>query len=554
MRLRKITSCVALAAALFSVWLDGCGSSGANTVTVTLSQSSAALVVTQVLNLSATVAGSTNLNVTWTCTYTNTTITTASNGTTSSSTSAAAPCTAATGVLSNIQPTTVTFTAPAKVTSPPSTATTTTSTPNITITATSQANTSKTATCTVSLASGITVTINPANAAVPAGQNFQFVATLTNDSIPNDVTWQLTQEPTSTTSLQNSVTCSPECGSISSTGEYKAPATVPTAYTPTSITTTPATPQIVTVIAVSIVDSTELGLGSITIVPTGVISFTGISPSVAPQGGALQDVYLAATNVNSLTSVFFDGLAAPSSQVLVVSPPTAGATPTGARLRLLPAQLAVAGPHTIGICNPPIGQLTCVPGSGGGPFKITVVSERPTLVSTTPVSLPQTSAPTTSGGAVTIDGGYFGAPTAPLVSAKFNGNPIAVTAPLSRQISLTMPLLPTAGLFPVSVTNNNASPTTAVTNIAVFPDFGNSVNAAITNTLALQPGAGGATATPSAIAIDDVLDVAVVAEAGTNSVEYLNLNGGVQTLIPAGFPSATSPPASRSMTCCTSLR
>src|SRR5271170_1745960 len=82
MKLRKITSCVALAAALFSVWLDGCGSSGANTVTVTLSQSSAALVVTQVLNLTATVAGSTNLNVTWTCTYTNTTITTASNGTT----------------------------------------------------------------------------------------------------------------------------------------------------------------------------------------------------------------------------------------------------------------------------------------------------------------------------------------------------------------------------------------------------------------------------------------------------------------------------------------
>ncbi len=532
MRLRKITSCVALAAALFSVWLDGCGSSSANTVTVTLSQPSAALVVTQVLNLTATVAGSTNLNVTWTCTYTNTTTTTASNGTTSSTTSTAAPCTAATGVLSNIQPTTVTFTAPAKVTSPPSTATTTTSTPNITITATSQADTSKTGTCTVTLASGITVTINPANAAVPTGQNFQLVATLVNDPIPNDVTWQLTQEPTSTTSLQNAVTCSPECGSISSTGEYTAPATVPTAYTPTSITTLPATPQILTVIAVSIVDSTELGVASITIVPTGVISFTGISPSVAPQGGVLQDVYLAATNVNSLTSIFFDGLAAPSAQVLVVSPPVAGSTPTGARLRLLPAQLAVAGPHTIGICNPPIGQRTCLPGSGGGPFTITVQSVRPTLVSTFPPSLPQTPPSATSGGALIIDGGYFGAPSSPLVSAQFNGSPIAVAAPLSRQISLTMPPLPIAGLFPISVTNNNASPTTAVTNVAVFPDFGNSVNAVVSNTIALQPGSGGATATPSAIAIDDVLDVAVVAEAGTNSVEYVNLNGGAQALIP----------------------
>ncbi len=539
MKLRKMTSCVALAAALYSVWLDGCGSSSANTVTVTLSQSSATLVVTQVLNLSATVAGSTNLDVTWTCTFTTTTTTTASNGTTSSTTSSAAPCTASTGVLSNIQPTTVTFTAPAKITTPPSTATSTTSTPTITITATSQADTGKTGTCVINLNSGVSVTINPANAAVPTGQNFQFVATLTNDTVPNDVTWQLTQEPTSTTSLQDSVTCSPGCGSISSTGLYTAPSTVPTAPTPSTITTT--TPQTLTVIAVSILDSTKLGIGSITIVPTGVISFTGISPSIAPQGGVLQDVYLAATNVNSLTSVFFDGLAAPSSQVLVVSPPAAGSSPTGARLRLLPAQLAVAGPHTIGICNPPIGQVTCLPGSGGGPFTLTVVSERPTLVSTFPPSLPQTSPPATSGGALIIDGGYFGAPSSPLVSAQFNGSPILVAAPLSRQISLTMPLLPTAGLFPISVTNNNASPTTAVTNVAVFPDFGNSVNAAVTNTITLAPGTGGATATPSAIAIDDVLDVAVVAEAGTNSVEYVSLNGGTQTLIPGRVPVGNVP-------------
>jgi DNA-binding beta-propeller fold protein YncE len=542
MRLRKITSCVALAAALFSVWLDGgCGSSSANTVTVALSQTAATLVVTQVLNLTATVSGSTNLNVNWTCTFTTTTTTTASNGTTSTTTSTPAACDASTGVLSNIQPTTVTFTAPSKITTPPSTATTTTSTPTITITATAQASSKATATCMVTLNSGVSITINPAQAAIPTGQNFQFVASLTNDPVPNDVTWQLTQEPTSTTSLQNSVTCSPTCGSISSSGLYTAPASVPTAYTPSTITTSPATPQVVSVIAVSKLDSTKLGLATITIVATGVISFTGISPTVAPQGGVLQDVYLAATNVNSLTSIFFDGLAAPSSQVLVVSPPVAGSTPTGARLRLTSAQLAVAGAHTIGICNPPIGQSTCAPNSSGGPFTITVVPERPTLVSTAPTSLPQTPPAATSGGALTIDGGYFGSQNSPLVSAQFNGAPIAVAAPASRQISLTMPPLPTAGLFPISVINNKATPTTAVTNIAVFPDFGNSVIAAITNTIALAPGSGGATATPSAIAIDDVLDVAIVAEAGTNSVEYINLNGGTQTLFPGRIPVGNAP-------------
>ena len=116
MKLRKVASCIAVVAALASVWLDGCGSSSANTVTVTVSPPSATLVVTQVLNLTATVAGATNVNVNWTCTFTTITTTTATNGTTSTTTSAAAPCTAATGVLTNIQDTTVTYTAPSKIT------------------------------------------------------------------------------------------------------------------------------------------------------------------------------------------------------------------------------------------------------------------------------------------------------------------------------------------------------------------------------------------------------------------------------------------------------
>ena len=524
MKLRKMASCVAVFAALASVWLDGCGGGSANTVTVTLSQPTATLVTTQVLNLSATVAGATNVNVNWTCTFTTTTTTTATGGTTSSTTSAAAPCTAATGVLTNIQPTTVTYTAPNKITTPPATSTTVVSPPTVTITATSQADTKITGTCVVSLNSGISVTINPANAAVPTGQNFQFIASLTNDTTPNDVTWQLTQESLATsTTLAELVTCSPTCGSISSTGVYTAPTSVPTVNTPSTITTT--TPQSLSVISVSVIDSTKVGVATVTVVPTGDISFTGISPTMAPQGGVLQDVYLAATNINSLTSIFYDGTALPSSQVLVVSPPTAGATPTGARIRLLPLQLAVAGPHVIGICNPPIGQPTCTPNSSGGPFNVTVVSERPVLVSTQPDSLPQTAVGAPSAGALTIDGGYFGSSNAPLVSAQFNGNPIVVAEPTSRQLALTLPALPTAGLFPVSVTNNKAAPTTAVTNLAVFPDYGASNPAPpVTSVIPLAP-AGSTGATPSAIAIDDVLNIAVVTEAGTNSVEYINLNG-----------------------------
>src|ERR1700730_16415328 len=467
MRLAKLTSSVALAATLASGWLDGCGSSssGANTVTVQMSQPTATLGGTQVLNLSGTDSGATNVNVTWTCTFTTTTTTTASTGTTTTTTSAPAACTADTGVLSNIQATTATYTAPSKITPPPSTSTSTTSPPSVTITATAQANTKKTATCVITLNSGISVTVTPANAAVPTSQNFQFIATLTNDTTPNDVTWQLTQEPTATTTLQNAVTCSPGCGSISATGVYTGPSAVPTAPTPSTISTT--TPQTLTVVAFSKQDSTKVAIATVTVVPAGDISFTGISPATAPQGGVLQDVYLAATNVNSLTSIFFDALALPSSQVLVISPPKAGSTPTGARIRLTDAQLTKAGPHTIGICNPPIGQSTFTPNSTGGPFTLTVVPVRPTLVATTPDSLPQSAAGATSGGALTIDGGYFGAPGSPQVAVQFNGNPIVVSAPASRQISVPMPVLSQAGLFPIGVTNNNASPTTAITNVAV---------------------------------------------------------------------------------------
>ena len=519
MKLRKFYSCVAALVALAGFGLEGCGGGSANVVTVAMSLPSAQLVVSQVLNLSATVSGSTNLNVTWTCTFTTTTTTIAANNTPTSTTSAAAPCTAQTGVLTNIQDTTVTYTAPAKITTPTPTSTTIVSPPTVTVTATAQASSKATATCVITLDSGIGVTVNPATAAVPTSQNFQFVATLSNDPTPNDVTWQVTQEPLSTAqSLADLVTCSPTCGSIGTTGVYTAPASVPTVVTPSTITGN-TTPQVVTIIAISKVDSTRIGVGSVTIVPTGTIKFSAISPAIAPQGGILQDVYLAATNVNSLTSIFFDGTALPSTQVVVVSPPTVGSTPSGARARLLTDQLTKAGTHTISICNPPIGQTTCTPDSSGGPFNINIAAERPALISTSPDSLPQTANGAPSGGALTIDGGFFGSPNFPQVSAQFNGNPIAVSQPASRQLTLNMPPLPTAGLFPVSVVNNNASPTTAVTSLAVFPDYGAS-NPPSTATLLPLTG----TATPSAIAVDDTLGVAAVAEAGTNKVEFINLN------------------------------
>ncbi len=45
----------------------------------------------------------------------------------------------------------------------------------------------------IALDSGIRATVNPSTATVATGANFQFTATLTTDTTPNDVTWLLVQ-------------------------------------------------------------------------------------------------------------------------------------------------------------------------------------------------------------------------------------------------------------------------------------------------------------------------------------------------------------------------
>src|SRR5260370_22755811 len=75
-----------------------------------------------------------------------------------------------------------------------------------------------------------------------------------------------------------------------------APPTVPAASTPAGASTTPAS---LTVVAISKADNTRFVTGAITIIQGGPITFTGISPTIAPQGAALWDIYLNAPNMSS---------------------------------------------------------------------------------------------------------------------------------------------------------------------------------------------------------------------------------------------------------------
>ncbi|MDP9147334.1 MAG: hypothetical protein M3N22_06715 [Acidobacteriota bacterium] len=382
----------------------------------------------------------------------------------------------------------------------------------------------------ITLDSGILVTVNPSTATVATGSNLQFTATLTTDTVPNDVTWLLTQA-TGTAIIPTAATCSPGCGSIDANGLYTAPAAVPATAT-------------VTVVATSKQDTSRFGTATITVVQAGPISFKNISPNVAPQGGRLQDIFLDATNLTSSgVGVTVGPYPIPPSQIKVIFSPTSSASSIGARVRLNPEQLAVAGSFVVSIksTNPasPVTQ------AAGGNFTLNVVPVRPSVVASNPDSLPENSQVLPTGPSMTIDGGYYGPPDNPSVSASFNGGTLPIVSDPSnpnvstpRRLNVTLPNLNgLSGLYPVSVTNNNASPTTAYTNIAVIPDYQNTNKPDATPTLIPLP----AGAAPNAIAVDSVLGVAVLAETGTSSIQFVDVHAGTPALVGSAIPTGGIP-------------
>jgi DNA-binding beta-propeller fold protein YncE len=517
-KVANILRVVGLGVAAACVTLAGCGGGGtANVVVVSVTPASGTLVVNQAVTLTAIVTGATDTSVTWSCTFTTTT----TSGATTT-TSAAAPCTAADGVLSNQQSTTVTYTAPATVPNPP---------PSITITATSNQNKKKTGTSVITLDSGIRVTVNPTTATVATGSNLQFTASLTTDTVPNDVTWLLVQATTSNPVSPTATSCSPGCGTIDANGLYAAPATVPSTAT-------------VTVVATAKLDSSRFATATVTIVQAGPISFKNVSPLVAPQGGLFQDIFLDATNLTSSgVSVTVGPYPIAPSQIKVIFSPSSSAASIGARVRISAKQLALAGSFqvTISSSNPasPVTQVA------GGNFTVNVVPVRPSVVASNPDSLPENSQVLPAGPSLTIDGGYYGPPDAPTVSATFDGGTLPIVSdPNSpnvsdpRRLNVTLPNLNgLAGLYPVSVTNNNATPATAYTNIAVIPDYANTNKPDATPTLIPLP----ANAAPSAIALDSVLGVAVVAEAGTSAIQFVDVHTGTPVLLGSSISTGSIP-------------
>ena len=546
MKSRSIWNCVALGIAMACLWLAGCGgsSNAVNAVSVSVVSSvGGTIIIGQSTTLTATVTGGTTSNtaVNWQpCQFTTTTV---SGTTPTTSTAATCPTDGTLGALSNEETTgTATYTAPSKIPDQ-------TKFPGlqIIITAQSQQDTKKTGSVKLVLDSGIGVTLTPVTATVPTNEPQQFNVVLTNDLQSQGVTWLITQSsPTSTITVPNLATCSPTCGSITSntptTATYTAPTTVPTASTPSGASTTPAS---LTVVATAKSDNTRFATGTITIIQGGPITFNGISPTIAPQGAALWDIYLDAPNISSASKITITSqntgsktFTSDSNQIKVIIPIPTSTTPTpassGARLRLLEADLAgdtvsAATPitYTVSISDP--GEPVT---SGAGPFTFTLVPVRPTVVASFPSGVVENAS--TGEFPLAIDGGYFG-PGGSFAAASFQGNTIAQGSTSNSRVLNT--IFPSSavgppGLYPLTVSRIAPPPTnptnSAVTTVAVFPDYSGG-----------PPAAGSATPAgnnPSAIDIDPTLGVAVVAETGSNAVQFYSIGNG--TLTPIGGPVA----------------
>ncbi|MGB6900602.1 MAG: hypothetical protein WBE12_18545 [Candidatus Acidiferrum sp.] len=548
----KISSFLTLAVLAPCLFFSGCkGNTGAIVTTVTISSSvGPTLILGQSTTLTTTVTGPTNLDVTWVgCTFTTTTF----NSSQSPITAAAKPCPTdgSFGTLSNEQTTgTATFLAPSVLPDP-------TKFPllDIIITAQAVADSSKHGTGTIDLNidSGIAVQLTPSTAAVPTSEKEPFFAVLQNDLQSKGVTWSLTQStPSSTTStIPNAFAALPTCtvsgnasgcGSIDANGVYSAPSVVPTS---TAVTTTPAD---VTIVATSVEDPTRFALGTITITQGGPITFNGITPTIAPQGAEYWDIYLNAPNISSASLITLTSsgggtttLSSAGGQVKILFPiPTTTVTnpaSTGARIRLAPGNLANTGPVTVSVTDPGEPVTT----SAGGDFTYNIMPVRPTTLSVAPNDIVQ--GVVTSGNIpVTIDGGYFGVGGG--LANVFFGNTIPATTngqgqPLSfpKQLQVQLPVGPInsslPGLYSLSVSRDSTplpfADNPAVTSMAIFPSYATSPPV-VTGTVM------GVGTNPSAVDIDPLLGVLVVAETGSNAVQFYSIGNG--TLTPINGPVA----------------
>ncbi|MGB8522253.1 MAG: hypothetical protein WCD43_04745 [Candidatus Acidiferrales bacterium] len=343
----------------------------------------------------------------------------------------------------------------------------------------------------VEVDSGIRVSLAPTSATIAPGEHFLFTPTVTGTT-NTAVTWSVTGNNTTVVGGNSTIgfICpNPAAPQPCPAGTYIAPLT---------------SPGTVTITATSAADSSQSATATVTVsTSTSQPTISSIMPAVAQEGSVQQDIYLNGMNFSSNDKVLANG----------VPVPTIFLSATLLRATIPAAQLISPVACTPQTVSPQIPIL--VQSQNGDlslPQNLTINPSRPALVA----SSPDSSAASAANVGVTLTGGYF----SPCTSAFFNAQPETVSAGGSTrvlQLTISDTDFGPPGLYPIVVRNTDVvapNPPISAVNLSIEPT---------SFPTAAPPNGISVGASPSAIAIDPVLDVAVVANTGAGTVSIINL-------------------------------
>jgi DNA-binding beta-propeller fold protein YncE len=567
--MRRWKPCIVLTLALVFGAL-GCGGGGSSSTPITLqiSASAGSVIVNHTDQMNSLVTGSSDTAVTWTVTCA-TGVTAGTCGTID-----------ANGL----------YTAPATIPTTTSNGTTTPA-PTVTITGTAHADTTKTQTTTITIITGIRISITPATATVGTGEKFTFSAPVTNigcnqasDGHCFDVTWSVpTTTPAGTDGTIDTIPPSstyPTSG-LPSTGLYHAP--------PTALST-------VTITATSVKDPTVTATAIVTVVTSKDPVVNSVSPKVAGLGSLFQDIYITGSAFISTNNVFINNTTKldPTSDFSIVSSSVI-------RVRIAPDKLAAPGVLEFSVAQQNGTAQVCASKPDTTPCQVVVTPVRPAVVGPTPDNMPQGSSGVVS---FNVNGGFYGTTGLPTVHATYGGDTQtrAATVNNPRQISVTIGStsssssafnpadFSTPGLHQVAIRSDSDPTKLAATNLAIQPVFSSSLSAispdpssplsvgTAPSDVAINPATGRvvvanngsdnitvfdlatpaskvsictaavvqttpcATSGPTSVAVDSVRNLALVANAKSNSIAVVGLGTGtppaptVTTVIPTQDP------------------
>jgi DNA-binding beta-propeller fold protein YncE len=456
-----------------AAWVAGCGGNS-TPVGVTVSPTTATVILNTTQQFSDTVTGTSTSAVTW--------FVCLPAATTTTSTTKVPPpidCGMLTGF--GTVSSTGLYTAPSTVPSPAT----------FVVAAQSVVDTNIYGIATVTIDSGIRVSLYPTNATIGVGESYLFTPTVTGT--PNTaLTWSVTSGTTTVVGGNSTVgfICpNPDAPQPCPAGTYIAPL---------------ISPGTVTITATSAADPSKSGTASVTVESGADPTLSSISPTMASEGSVQQDVYLNGTNFLSTSQVFANGVAVPT---IFISPTLLRATIPAAQL----VSPVACTPQTV---PPQIPILVQRQNGDVSQFKdLTIDPSRPAVVA----SSPQSAVVSTASVGVILTGGYF----SPCTSAFFNAQPVGFSLNGTRVMNMTIAAPSVPGLYPIVVQNTDVvppNPAISAVNLAVEPaSFPSSPGASV-----------GVGHSPSAIAIDPALNLAVVANSADNTVSIINLTTNTQ--------------------------